>query len=103
MDPVEQPPAVGLLSRPYDRHRLRHAGIRVRARPSEVVERAQHVVVPVVGERELEVLGIDHLAGAQAAEQAALQQILLTATTGRAHVVRTAGRAFEARAGRRAR
>ena len=34
-------------------HRLGHPGVWVRARPPEVVQRTQHVVVPVVREREL--------------------------------------------------
>src|SRR6266498_5256527 len=82
VDAVEQPPAVGLPLRSHDLHGLRHPGIRVRARPAEVVERAQHVVAPVVGERELKICRVDDLAGALAAEQAALEQVLLTAAPG---------------------
>ena len=40
MDPVEQPPAVGLPLGPHDLGGLRHPGIRVRARPAEVIEQA---------------------------------------------------------------
>jgi hypothetical protein len=83
MDPVEQPPAVGLPLRPHDRNGLRHPAIRVRPRPSEVVECAQHVVVPVVRKRELEISRYGDLPCAPATEQAALEQVLLTAAPGR--------------------
>ena len=82
MDPVEQPAAVGLPLRLHDFHCLRHPGIRVRARPPEVVERAQHVVVPVVRKSEVEIRRLDDLAGALAAEQAAFEQVLLAAAPG---------------------
>ena len=82
MDALQQPPAVGLPLGPHDLHGLRHPGIRVRARPAEVIERAQHVVAPVIGEREVEIRRIGDLAGALAAEQAALEQILLPAAAG---------------------
>src|SRR5215469_15483572 len=95
MDVVEQPPAVGLPLRPHDVHRLRHPRIRVRARPAEVVERAQHVVVPVVGKRELQIRGPYHVPRALAPEQSPLQQVLLTAPASLAHLRGPAGRALE--------
>ena len=95
MDAVEQPPAVGLPPGPHDLHGLRHPGIRARARAAEVIERAQHVVAPVVGEREVEICRIGDLAGALAAEQAAFEQILLPAAAGLAHRGGTPGRALE--------
>ena len=95
MDAVEQPPAVGLPLGPHDLDGLRHPGIRVRAGAAEVVERAQHVVAPVVREREVEIRRIDDLARALAAEQAALEQVLLPAAAGLAHRGGTAGRALE--------
>ena len=83
MDTVEQPPAVGLPLRLDDFHCLRHPRIWVRPRPPEVVERAQHVVVPVIRKRELEIRRSDDFTGALAAEQAALEQVLLAAAPGR--------------------
>ena len=59
---------------------------------AEVVEGPQHVVVPVVGERELEVGGVGDLTGALAAEQPALEEVLLAAAPGRDDGVRCAGR-----------
>ena len=55
MDAVQQPPAVGLPFGLHDRDRLGHPGIGVRAGVPEVVQRAQHVVVPVVRERKLHI------------------------------------------------
>jgi hypothetical protein len=95
MDAVEQPPAVGLPLGPHDLDGLRHPGIRVRARTAEVIERAQHVVAPVVREREVEIRRIGGLARALATEQAALEQILLPAAPGLAHRGGPAGRALE--------
>ena len=86
VDAVEQPSSVRLPLRPHDLHRLRHPGIGLGARPSEVVERAQHVVVPVVRERELEVRRLHDLARALAAEEVALEQVLLTAAPRGAHL-----------------
>ena len=49
---------------------------------AEVVERAQHVVVPARRERELQVAGDDDLAGALPPEQRPLEQVLLAAAPG---------------------
>jgi len=81
--------------RPHDVNRLRHPPVTVGARPTEVVEGAEHVVVPVVREREVEVGGLNDRAGAPAAEQVALEEILLAAAAGRVHVGRRAGRVLE--------
>ena len=61
---------------------------------AEVVEGAQHVVVPVVREREVEIRRIDDLAGGLAPEQTALEQVLLCAAARLAHRVGT-GRPLE--------
>src|ERR1700733_11728929 len=95
MEAVEQPPAVGLPLALHDRYRLRRPGIRVRTRPPEVVERTQHVVVPVVRKYELEVRGLDDGPRGLAAEQGALEQVFLTVPAGLAHLVGAAGRALE--------
>src|SRR5579872_1944842 len=92
MDAVEQPPAVRLPLGPNDRHRLRHPGLGIRTRTPEVVQRPQHVVVPVVRERELQVRRPDDIPRAPAAEQPAFEQVLLTTPPGRAHRIRSAGR-----------
>src|SRR5262249_36815120 len=73
MDAVAQPPAIRLPLRPYDRDRLRHPRIGVRARVPEVIQRAQHVVVPVIRKRELQILRPGDGRGALAAEHAALR------------------------------
>src|SRR5215831_4587354 len=95
MDAVEQPPAVGLPLRPHDRYRLRHPGIGACARLPEVVERPQHVAVPVVRKRELEIRRLGDGPRALTAEQAALKQVLLTTAAGDAHLRGPAGRALE--------
>src|SRR5689334_18676101 len=86
VDAVEPPPAVGLPLGLHERYRFCHPGIGVRARVPEVVERTQHVVVPVVRKCELQIGQPDHGPGALAAEQAALKQVFLTAAAGRAHL-----------------
>ena len=93
----------GCRLRPHDLDGLGHPRVRVGARRPEVVERAQHVVVPVVRERELEVRRIDDLAGALAAEQAALEQVLLAAAPRLADRRRTRRSRARTRAARRAR
>src|SRR4249919_1102903 len=95
VDAVDQPPAVRLPFRPHHLHGLCHPGIRDRARPAEVVERAQHVVVPVVGESEIEICRVGDRAGALAAEQAALEEVLLTAAPGSVHLAGPAGCSLE--------
>src|SRR3954447_20997880 len=95
VDPVEQPPAVGLALRPHELDALGHARIGVGARVAEVVEGAQHVVVPVVGEREVEVLGLHHVARALAPEEAPLEQVLLAAAPNVADRSGPTGRALE--------
>ena len=95
MDAVEQPAAVGLLLRPHHLDCLGHTGIGFGFGRPEVVERAEHVVVPVVGERELEIGRLCNFAGALAAEQAALEQVVLTRSTRGADLVGTTGRSLE--------
>jgi hypothetical protein len=103
MDAVEPPPAVGLPLGPHDLDGLRHPGIWVRARAAEVIERAQHVVASVVREREVEIRRIGDLARALAAEQAALEQVLLPVAAGLAHRGRTPRSRARTRAARQAR
>src|SRR5262249_8174946 len=86
VDAVEEPPAVGLPLGPHDLSGLGHPWIGSRAGTAEIVERPEQVVAPVVREGELEVGGIDALAGALAAEQVSLEQILLTAPSSLAQV-----------------
>ena len=95
MDAVERPPAIGLPLGPHDLDGLGHPGIGVRARVAEVVEGAQHVVAPVVREREVEILRVDDFARALATEQVALEQVLLPAAAGLIHRRGPAGRALE--------
>ena len=76
VDAVEQPAPVRLVPQAHDLHGRSHSGIRLGARLPEVVERAQHVVVPVAREGEVEIRRIGDLAGAPVAEQAALEQVL---------------------------
>ena len=95
MDAIEQPSAVGLPLGLHDRDGFRHPGLRDRARLAEVVESAQHVVAPVVREREVEKGRIGNLTGALAAEQVALEQILFPAAAGLSHSVGGAGRSLE--------
>src|SRR5436305_6432539 len=92
MDPIEQPTAVRLPLRAHDLDGLRHPGIGLRARMPEVVERPEHVVAPGVREREVEVRRTYHLAGALAAEQASLEQVLLPAASRLAYRGGPAGR-----------
>ena len=63
MDAVEQPAAVRLPLRANNLHGFCHPGVRLGARTPEVVERTQHVVVPVVREREVQIRRIGDLAG----------------------------------------
>src|SRR4029079_608983 len=76
---VEQPTAVGLLLRPHYIDGLDHARVGLASGTTEVVQRSQHVVVPVVRECKTQIPGIDDLTRALAPEQAALEQILLAA------------------------
>ena len=96
---VDDPREVAALARRQERelrawlNGRRAAGEETGA--AEVVEGAQHVVVPVVRERELEIRRLGDLAGALAPEQAALEQVLLSAASGFGDRGGAAGRPFE--------
>jgi hypothetical protein len=77
MDGLERPPAVGRAVAPDDLDRLGHAVVGRDASLAKVLEAAEHVVEVPVRERELEPARVDHLAGRLAAEEPALEHVLL--------------------------
>ncbi len=95
VEAVERPTAVRLTLRPHDVDGFCHPGVGCGTGATEVVECSQHVVVPVVRERGVEVGRVDHVPRAAASEQPALEQVLLTAAPRSGDAVGTSARAFE--------
>ena len=93
-DEAERPPAVGVALRFDELDRLGDSLVRRDAGISEVIERAQGAVVPPGGKREMQPLAIADLAIRQAAQEPALEQVLLSALAGGGDVGVPAGGAL---------
>jgi hypothetical protein len=82
---LERPPAVVVALRLNQLDCLRHTLVGSDAGAAQIVERAQHVVVPPRRESEARPRGaalaisLDHLAGRSSSEKAALEEVLLPA------------------------
>ena len=74
----EQPGAVGLLFGSEQLNRFVYTRVRRISGRTEVVEGAQHVIVPTGGKRELEPGWVDDFPGALTPEELSLEEILLT-------------------------
>src|SRR6185437_15824724 len=79
---VEEPAAIRLSPADDRCDRLLNPRIRLNAGRAQIVEPAQHVIVPKRRERELRPRRIDDLTGRAAPEEPALEQILLCARPG---------------------
>ncbi len=91
MYPVSEPPSVGPAFRSNQLDSLFHPRVALRPGAPKVVERPQHVVPPVVGERDVEECRVGHLTRGLAAEQPSFQQILLATAPRFDHLERTTG------------
>src|SRR5689334_20908050 len=79
MGVFQQPPTIGLLLGPKQLNRFVHARIWRVPERAEVIESAQHVVLPADWKRELEPGWVDDFAAALASKQLSLEEVLLTA------------------------
>src|SRR5579871_1516888 len=97
---LQRPPPIAVTLRCDQRDSLGHPFIVGNAGAAEILESPQHVIVPPGRERETRPLGAalaishDYLAGRLAAEEAALEKILLPAKTGFDHLPAASDGAF---------
>ena len=77
VEPIERPAAVLVAPLLHQVRRLGDPRVGIDAGAAQVVEPAQHVVVPDDRKREARPAGIDHLAGGQRPQHAALEQVVV--------------------------
>ena len=91
MGVLQEPSSIGLLLRTEESNCFVQPLVRFAADRAEVVEGAQHVVVPANGEGQLQPGGVDDGAGALAPKQFALQKVLFATAARSKGLCRTAG------------
>src|SRR5829696_5712558 len=77
---VESPAAIWLAAVAHERDGLIDVAVRLHAGRAQIVERAQHVIVPECRKRELRPRRLDDLPGRQPAKQATLEEVRLRAS-----------------------
>src|SRR5262249_2806581 len=82
MKEVERPASVLVAALNYDFNGLLDTGVRFDSCIPQIIESAQHVVVPKRRVRETKPAFVDDLAGSKGAEHAVLEQIVFSSLAG---------------------
>src|SRR5579884_3116290 len=78
MNQVQRPPPVLMPPRNHDIHRLTDPRVRPHSRTPQIIEAAQHIVMPKRRKREPQPAFVDRFSGSKRAKHVPLEQISLT-------------------------